>query len=65
VRVTLFFLILMRRDLLRTTLLGRLLLRPIQGSLVIRIHATTGVPLVSTHRAAVQTALQVLILAPI
>ena len=60
--VTLFFLVLKRWDLLLCgTLLGYLLLRP---SLVIRIHATTGIPLVPTH-ATVQTALQVLILAPI
>ena len=48
----------MRRDPL---LLGPLLLRPTQGSIVVHIHATTGVPLISTH-AVVRTALQLLIL---
>ena len=57
--VALFFLILMKRDLL-----GRLLLLPTHGSLIIHVGVTTSVPLVPT-RAVVRTALQVLILAPI
>ena len=53
----------MRRDLLLLgpLLLGPLLLWPTQGSIVVRIHMTTGVPLIST-RVAVRTALQLLIL---
>ena len=51
--------------LLRPLLLGPLLLWPTQGSIIVRIHATIGVPLISTH-AAMRTALQLLILlAPI
>ena len=38
-----------------------LLIWPTQGSIVVRIHATTGIPLIST-RAVVRTALQLLIL---
>jgi hypothetical protein len=61
--VTLFFLILRRRGLLlHGSLLGCLLL--LWPSLVVRVRATTDIHLVLTH-ATVQTALQVLILAPI
>jgi hypothetical protein len=48
--------------MLHTTLLGCLLLGPTGGSLVVPIHTTTDIPLVSTH-AAVWTTLQDLILA--
>ena len=47
--------------LLRPLLLGPLLLWPTQGSIVVRIHTTTGVPLISAH-ATVRTVLQLLIL---
>jgi hypothetical protein len=56
------FLLLMRRDMLCTTLLGHLFLWPSRGSLVVRIYVTTSIPLVTT-RAVVQTAFQDRILA--
>jgi hypothetical protein len=48
--------------MLHTTLLGCLILGLTRGSLVVPIHTTTDIPLVSTH-AAVWTTLQDLILA--
>jgi ABC-type transport system involved in cytochrome bd biosynthesis fused ATPase/permease subunit len=53
----------LRQDLLllRLLILGPLLLWPTQGSIVIRIHVTTGVSLISIC-AAMRIALQLLIL---